>query len=765
MRTFIIALLLFAAMLPAMAQVHTISGKVCSTSDSLPVEYATVRLVQSDSVVTATVHTDDNGYFSLPANEFATHLEISSIGCLTQRVLLPCDSIIYLDASAELAEVVVRGMKKYINPTPRGIIVSMSGNPVAKLGSMAEALKQVPMIDASGGGISVLGHGSPLIYINNRLVRDAGELSVLSADDVATVEIITNPSGKYGSDVTSVILIRTRKLNAGFHSVASADLSVSEECSESGTLSVNYHTNSGITFIGDLTYGFSGFRQKRYYGEKFYPADSPENVYITDTHAKVKSRSESMVADAGINYDFGKNSVGIRYSFNRTPKSRYLGNAVSVTNARGADNEIASQSELFHKNSMHYINSFADISLPLAFGIRIDADYVGNNRNSDSKVNEVQELNVINNKNISHGMLWAGKVTVTRKINKVGTEIGADLSYTRTSQEYAGSSSGNLEFLRPETNNVKQNLYAGYAGFDWNPNQKWSVYGGIRLESARTNYVQNGDKRFDLSKNYINLLPNMGISFNSPVRLNLYYRSSVSRPSYQSLDNTYLYVTPTLWETGNPELMPTIRHRIGLNLYYKKFMFQSIFALNRRSISTAYKYNDMEQINVTQPINLPAFRSFQIVAVQQFDFSFWHPTLQGVFYTQDLKYGNPRRKYNKPLYIISLNNRFDIPGKIYAYLSMFRLGKGYQDFIYSNGSWQVALTLNKVWGKWTFTLSANDIFNTWRQRFDTTTNTVDYSSVIKGASHSIAIGIRYSLNNAKGKYKGKTSRQDEIDRL
>ena len=66
---------------------------------------------------------------------------------------------------------------------------------------------------------------------------------------------------------------------------------------------------------------------------------------------------------------------------------------------------------------------------------------------------------------------------------------------------------------------------------------------------------------------------------------------------------------------------------------------------------------------------------------------------------------------------------------------------------------------------WTFTVSANDIFNTWRQRFDTITNTVNYSSDIKGASRSISLSIRYTLNTAKGKYKGRTSRQDEIDRL
>ena len=112
-----------------------------------------------------------------------------------------------------------------------------------------------------------------------------------------------------------------------------------------------------------------------------------------------------------------------------------------------------------------------------------------------------------------------------------------------------------------------------------------------------------------------------------------------------------------------------------------------------------------------------------------------------------------------------MNNRFDIPGGFYGYFNLFCLGTGNQDVLYSNCSWQASVTLNKTLKNWIFTLSANDIFNTWRQKFDTVTNSVGYSSDIKGGSRSITLNIRYTLNAAKGKYKGKVSRQDEIDRL
>lgn len=760
-----VAIVLFSG-LTSKAQNNSITSRVLSSADSVSVEFATVKLMQSGNLVGVTL-TDVNGVFGFdtPAGD-GMHLAISSVGCKSKDVALPCDTVIYLESTNELDEVVVRGSKKYVKGTTRGLQVSMEGNPIAKLGNASEAIRHLPMIDASGGSISVLGHGTPVIYINNRLVRSTGELSSLASDAISDVEIITNPSSKYGADVTSVILIHTKKLNEGFHAVASGNVTASEEWSESADVSLNYHTESGLTAFGDLSYSFSGFKQDRHYVEDFHSESNPDSRYDTDTHSKARSRSQSLMADAGLNYDFGKNSVGAKYTFQRTPDSHYTGNAASTTDYQRTDGLITSESNLHQQSSMHHVNTFGDFALPAKIGLRIDADYVKSHRTSSSGVDENNSANMIFNSNVSDGSLWSGKVVLSRKFHNLEMEAGTEISHTRNRQDYIGSSSsGNQDFIAPETDNVKQDLYAGFVGFDWTPDTKWNIYGGFRLETTNTDFRQNDILREDLSKSYTDLLPNLGISLNAPVRMALFYRASVTRPEYQTLDNTYVYVTPTLWETGNPELRPTLRHKIGLNLHYRKFILQSSFTMNRRNVASVYCHDNTDCINVVLPVNLPDYNSFQLVAVQQFDCGFWHPTLQGVFYVQDLKYGSPERKYGKPLYTLSLNSRFDIPGGFYAYLYLFGLGTGYQDVVYSRGAWQASATLNKSWKKWTFTLSANDMFDTWRQRFDTFTNTVGYSSDIKGASRFISLSIRYTFNSAKGQYKGKVSRQDEIDRL
>ena len=444
----ILNLIFFAlvAYMPSIAQTHSISARVISVSDSIPVEFATVKLLRPDSVIIATTLTDESGRFGfVNPIEKGMYLAISSVGCKSVDVALPCDSVIWLENSNELSEIVVRASKKYVRNTSRGLQISMEGNPIAKLGNAMDAIRQLPMIDASGGGLSVLGYGAPVIYINNRLVRSNSELYTLSAEDISNVEIIINPSSKYGADVTSVILIRTKKLIEGFHAVASGNIAASEEWSESGSVTLNYHTQSGLTVFGDFSYGFSGFKQDRHYLESFSTDSDAGMMYRTDTYAKAKSRSQSLMTDAGLNYDFGKNSVGLKYTFQRTPKSHYTGNAHSTTDYRQDEGIIASLSDLHSQNSMHHVNTFGNFTLPANIDLRIDADYVKSINRSNSGVNENDTENVVANSNKSNGTLWSGKLVVSRKFNKVDLEVGTDISYTNNEQDYYGFSTDNQD--------------------------------------------------------------------------------------------------------------------------------------------------------------------------------------------------------------------------------------------------------------------------------------------------------------------------------
>ena len=47
--------------------------------------------------------------------------------------------------------------------------------------------------------------GSPIIYVNGRLLRDLSELDQLKSEDIKNVELITSPGARYDASVKAVI--------------------------------------------------------------------------------------------------------------------------------------------------------------------------------------------------------------------------------------------------------------------------------------------------------------------------------------------------------------------------------------------------------------------------------------------------------------------------------------------------------------------------------------------------------------------------------
>ena len=92
------------------------------------------------------------------------------------------------------------------------MLIDIQHSDLSKVGDAVDVLRQLPCINVSSTDvISVYGKGTPIIYINNKQVRDSRELQRLKSDAIKNVEIITSPSARYDATVSSVIRIRTVK--------------------------------------------------------------------------------------------------------------------------------------------------------------------------------------------------------------------------------------------------------------------------------------------------------------------------------------------------------------------------------------------------------------------------------------------------------------------------------------------------------------------------------------------------------------------------
>ena len=121
------------------------------------------------------------------------------------------DTTLFDKFSKELGEVVVKAHLPQYKKTYEGLLTNVAGTVLGKMGTAEDVLKHVPSIVKKKDGYEVVGKGTPIIYINNKQVRDSRELQRLKSDAIKNVEIITSPGARYDATVSSVIRIRDRQ--------------------------------------------------------------------------------------------------------------------------------------------------------------------------------------------------------------------------------------------------------------------------------------------------------------------------------------------------------------------------------------------------------------------------------------------------------------------------------------------------------------------------------------------------------------------------
>ena len=109
--------------------------------------------------------------------------------------------------------------------------VNMLGNPIVRNRSVMQVLDLLPGLRASDNTLSIKGTPVSVVYIDDRLVTDLGELSALRAEDVKSVEVQNKTGAAYSATTSGgIVRIRLKKLAAGsFYGNVSPSASVSRD--------------------------------------------------------------------------------------------------------------------------------------------------------------------------------------------------------------------------------------------------------------------------------------------------------------------------------------------------------------------------------------------------------------------------------------------------------------------------------------------------------------------------------------------------------
>ncbi|MGE5347650.1 MAG: carboxypeptidase regulatory-like domain-containing protein, partial [Actinomycetota bacterium] len=212
--------LLLAATVATHAQ--KISGKVCLESDRSPVPYATVGLVQlpDSSVITGVITLGDGNYVLENVKPGDYFVRVSYVGYKTtgRSIALKAgdteasvDTIFLTETTATIDEIMVVGErlkgKEMVDRTSYAIpeVVSRTAT------NGYDLLKKIPQVNVDyQNNVTLNGSSNFIIQVDGRQ-RDKEYLARILPSDIQSIEIISNPSGKYEGNIDGVISIILKK--------------------------------------------------------------------------------------------------------------------------------------------------------------------------------------------------------------------------------------------------------------------------------------------------------------------------------------------------------------------------------------------------------------------------------------------------------------------------------------------------------------------------------------------------------------------------
>jgi iron complex outermembrane recepter protein len=491
-----------------------------------------------------------------------------------------------------LQQVVVKANKPFIEKQPDKTIMNIQNDLVAGGGTLFEAIQRAPGISVTNDENLVMsGKSGVQVYIDGRPSqlsdRDlANWLKASPAALVSTIEIITNPSGKYDAQGNAgIINIRLKKnTQGGFNGNLNSSYTQAQHYRANINTNLNYRQGKVNMFAN------AG------YSHNLQHTDGRIFRIITEGDVQKTFDNQTVDIDRGIsaNLRLGadwfvnqKTTVGLLIRDNayqnpmETPGITYMRSKGQLDSAlRTANsNQYNTSNRGYNLNYVWRDTSGSEWN--------IDADFT-RFQNANIGLIETDLLNVSGNKygftandlkvNTQIDIFsFRADYSTTLKKPKIKLETGVKSALSATQNDmdafYLENTGMQPDSGRTNDFNYREKVYAAYLNLK-RQHGKWQYQVGLRGEySAIEGRSENLDGSV-ISKpdtGYFNLFPSAFARYtlNDKNSLGLSGSRRINRPSYQDLNPfEYLYDNYTS-EKGNPYLRPSYLTNLELNYNYR----------------------------------------------------------------------------------------------------------------------------------------------------------------------------------------------------
>ena len=611
---------------------QTIRGTV-TDADGTPLEFANVLLFQlPDSSMVFAELTDLDGDFSfrkVPAGEY--FLDVNSMGYAdfySESFTTDSETDLTRDVtlgatSNQLEEFTLTARKPFLEQRAGKLTVNVENSIAGANGSVQDLLKRVPGLVVVNNQLQMAGKPSVTIFIDGKPTQYLDVQSLLRdmpADNIARIEVISQPDASYEAAGTGGIINIVLKKNLSLGTNGSVRLGVTSGrfWGYNGSASLTRREGKWNLF-GGAAYshngGFEGMELTRRTGTR---------TFFQDNLAPWTPNTYRLNGGADYQLD-DRHSVGLSGRYVWSDNDRTETNRTRVTEGDDVNGPLIQEFLTNNRKTRDY--TFFSVDGHYTFDIdtagqrlvltgnfsRYDRD-VTNFLTTQLVAGEPLDFPDIRDRTPTLVDIRALKLDYTLPISeKTELKMGGKLSAVQVDSDLQSERlvSGEWQNNAGITNHFvfDEDIQAIYLNAN-HTTDKFEIAAGLRYE-----WTQSLGHSITLDslnpREYNRLFPS--VSVNVPMGkilgVSAAYSYRIDRPNYSSLNPFVNFVDPVTFQQGNPFLQPQFTHSTKLSLTYEKQPFFNLEHNVTQDVMVFVTEQDNDTgVAFAQDVNLDEFR-------------------------------------------------------------------------------------------------------------------------------------------------------------
>ena len=593
--TFLVAFFGFTGMVNAQS---IVTGKIIDESNNQGVPFVNVGLFRvADSAFVSGAASDDKGVFKLqavPNGEML--LKISAIGYELFEMPLTVNGdenvgTLKLKAgTTRLDEVVITEKRPLFAVEGEKTLYNVAEDNSIQTGTLSDALQNAPGVEVDvEGNITLRGTSSVEVWINDKPSHMTAEnlktyIQTLPANSLDRVEVITNPSARYGSKADGIINIVT---NAKIQKNQFFSFGVNASTQPYIGPWMSYvWSNDKLTFNAYINGGFSNWNGYNNVEQSLFTDDG-----ILASHERDSSSYSSKNYNTGgyfsLDYEIDtSNSLNLWLScwpswggntnYTSTQREEFLPNPLKTAFIESAD---AYDRNFFANGGLYYQHKFDNKGHNLS--VSIDGMGWGGANGGDVKrqfTAPIEYPHLFRQENSNSAVGVEGEIVYNRPYSENGEiSVGYTLGYDPEKQYLKTDSIVGEDWVNDVYRSYKANftnlnneafitVQHKFGGFTVKP--------GVRFVSELVSGAYPDSSQYDFSKHFFSVRPSLHLSYRTKSMHNfkLSYTMRIASPEADQLSRFPLYHMDN-YSTGNPELERIYTHSIeaGWTKYWNNF--------------------------------------------------------------------------------------------------------------------------------------------------------------------------------------------------